>query len=166
MGLSIFGYWLKLILIVVMAGIAFTLIFGDKVSPGFPILYNVKRAQEKVFVYLKSSPEAKTDYYLQLLDYRLNELENLVTGQNYEELLSSSLRYSATAGELTKVLTENNLNLQYDSTLKKFEEHHIKLQSLLDVYPKDVDGNVEYKYLIDAQNYLKSYSEEIRKLNR
>ena len=129
----------------------------DHINPNWGILYKVKRLQEKTYFNLKSDPAAKADYLSQLLDKRLVELENMVDYIKYQFLLSSSLRYSTTAGELTDLIKYNNLDHKMLPLQVKFMSHKVRLQNLLDIYPKDIQGNVAYKYLIDDINYLDLY---------
>lgn len=149
--------YIKLSLIIILSVLAVLLLNIDNINPNWGILYKVKRLQEKTYFNFKSDPATKADYLNQLLDKRLVELENLVEDKKYQFLLSSSLRYSTTAGELTDIVKVNNLDHKTLPLKVKFMSHKVRLQNLLDIYPKDIVGNVEYKYLIDDINYLDLY---------
>lgn len=149
--------YIKLGLIITLSVLTILLLNLDNINPNWNILYKVKRLQEKTYFNFKSDPAGKADYLSLLLDKRLVELENLTNDEKYQYLLSSSLRYAATAGELTDLVKVNNLDNKMPDLKSKFTSHKVRLQYLLDVYPKDIDGNVEHKYLIDDINYLDLY---------
>jgi hypothetical protein len=164
MGFGEYVAWAKVVVIIILLVLMGQLIFNDQINPGFPFLYSAKRIEEKAFLKLKVSPEAKVDYYTLLLENRIRELENLVDNGSYGQVLNSALRYSATAGEVTNLISQNGLKPQAQKTLTQLTIHQQRLQTILDKYPKDVDGNVEYKYIIDDQNYLKAYTDQLKKL--
>ena len=120
-------------------------------------LYSLKRGQEKVFLSLKPTAEAKADYLSTLLDERLEELSKLVENGRSSYLTSASLRYSTTVGELTNLINDNNLP-QKDQIIKKLNRHKNEMKRLIEIYPAD---DTEHKYLIDDLNYLNIYLEKL-----
>lgn len=142
--------------VLVLTALLLALFFSDYANPD-SLLYLLKRVQEKAFMRTKGTPSAKADYLSLQLDKRLEELQNLVKNKSYFYLVSSSLRYSTTAGRLTQIVIDNRLKVQSEALEKKFLAHQQVLQDLLDNYPQDL--NTEYKYLQDDINYLKLYLE-------
>jgi hypothetical protein len=150
---------LGLILILIIT--AFLLIYSMRVSPDSPF-FGLKRVQEKTFLALKFSPEDRIEYLSFLLDIRLREFEDLISKKSYSDLWSASLRYSTFAGQITDLTEVNNLKEMVMPLKNQFEEHKMRLTILYEVYPKNTD-NVEWKYLLDAINYLDSYLEKLSK---
>lgn len=151
-------------LIIILIIFALSLILSQKANPDIPPLFTLKRLQEKAFFKLKSSPLSKGAYLESLLEVRLEELENLVDSRSYNYILSSSLRYSATAGELTNLVVSNNLKGEMDHLKNIFSKHQKRLLYLTDKYPKDIPGNEEWKYIQDDFNYLGLYLDQLSKV--
>lgn len=123
-------------------------------NPDNQPFYNFKRLYEKVQLNLKSNSEDKLNYQFKLLDKRLTELVYIVENGNSSYVLTTSLRYSTTAGQVTELIIENNLKDQAEKTKEKFEAHLLIVKDLPQKYPKDDE---EIKYIIDDANYLKIY---------
>lgn len=111
---------------------------------------------------LKFSPESKVKYYEVLLEKRLKDLSTVIDDGEPSYILSSSLRYSTTAGQLTEYMQKNNMKGDVPTVLNIFKEHQKTLSELINSYPKDRDG--EWKYIQDDINYLDTYSEYLSKL--
>lgn len=156
-------YTLEIILIVVLALGAFSLILTRYVNPNFTPLFGLKRLQEKTFLNFQTSPEAKVKYMSFLLELRVGEIKYLVDNKNYNFLLDASLRYSTLAGEITDLIISNNLKSQLEPVKNQFLYHKEILNGLYIKYPKNTD-NVEYKYLEDDMNYLDIYLNKLAKL--
>lgn len=154
---------LEIVLIVLLILVAFSLILTRYVNPDFPPLFNLKRLQEKVFLNTKSSPESRVEYMTFLLNIRLDEIKYVVNSKKYDYLLTSSLRYSTLAGEITELIIVNNLQSQAEPLKNQFLYHKQILHDLYDSYPKNTD-NIEYKYLEDDINYLDIYLNKLSRL--
>ena len=153
--------YIKLGLIVVLGIIVFLLLNVNNAIPGSP-LFAVKRLEEKVFLKLKSSPEDKISYQSFLLETRLKELAELANQKKYSYILEASLRYSATAGNLTELIVQNSQEDQAAQTIRQFEQHKTKLQNIYISYPME---DTEGKYLLDDKNYLDLYIEKLKQLS-
>lgn len=151
---------IKLGLIITVALFILSLILSQNATPDFPPFFNLKRVQEKAYLSLKSSPEAKVDYMSLLLDSRLKELEAQVNNESYNYILPSALRYSTTAGQMTELIIANNLTSHNDWVSELFKKHKQKLNEIYVIYPKNTD-NVEYKYIEDDINYLDIYLQKL-----
>lgn len=142
--------------------LAVLLFLSDYSGPENPLLFNIKRLQEKQFMSLKNTPQDKADYYLYLLDRRLKELSYLPKSKKFGFILPSALRYSTTAGELTSLINTNNLD-SYTPLLKaKFIYHKVILEELLRSYPYNLNES-ESKYITDDINYLTIYLQQLEK---
>jgi|SRR3989344_7869276 len=147
---------LKQGLLIVLGSSIILLLLSPQANPDFPELYKVKRLQEKIFFTIQLSPSRKADYYLTLLSIRSQEIENLVKNRSYGYILSSSLRYSATAGMLTELIKQNNLSEHIAPTLKTFKTHQKLFESLVSGYP--TEENESWKFIQDDFNYLTIYT--------
>lgn len=153
---------LQLSLIAILAIFALTLILSQKATPNVPPLFALKRVQEKVYLKLKSNPEARLDYMVFLLNNRLYELDAVVKGKNYGYVLSAASRYSTLAGQITDLIITNNLKDKASSIKQIFENHYKTLVDLYVFYPKnDPENNHEWKYIQDDYNYLKIYLDKL-----
>lgn len=122
--------------------------------------YNFKRIAEKGTMATKRTPQARADYYLYLLDQRYNELD-WVSKYKYEYVLSSSLRYSTTAGEAVQLVKANNLVDYKQPLLDRFAKHKKKYQ-----YHEKTVGVVggQRGFLRDAINYIDLYTADLENL--
>src|SRR5258708_138441 len=105
---------IKLGLILLLAIFLGLILFSDKVNPNLGPLFQFKRLQEKFYLSLRNSPETKLDYQKTLLNNRAQELRYLVETKNYRYILTSSLRYSATAGNITNLIADAGLKDRID----------------------------------------------------
>lgn len=151
---------IKKILVVLLAIFVAALFLSPGSNPDFSPLYSLKRVQEKLFSAISVSPAAKADYYQHLLDQRLAEMDHLVKSQHYTYLWSSSLRYAATAGNLTDYIIANNLKDKFSSVTDQFNKHKQVLYDLYVYYPKNIN-NDEWKYVLDDINYLEANLEKL-----
>ncbi len=147
----------------VLTVLVIALVASQSASPDFPLLFGLKRQQEKVFFSFKSTPQEKVDYMRSLLNIRLNELSSQVNRQSYSHILPSASRYSSLAGEITDIIVSNNMKDQVNAVMEQFTQHKKVLQDLYVIYPKNTD-NVEYKYIEDDINYLDLYLDKLSKL--
>lgn len=146
---------LKKILIVILAVVVVLLLLSNQATPDSPI-FGVKRLQEKAFLSISQSPEKKVDYYFSLLDKRLEEIDYLVKNNKSDLLWSASLRYSTTAGEVSKLIADNNLTSLASKAITKFKSHQSIFKSLGDNFPNRFNTE-DWKYLQDGSNYLDQY---------
>ena len=156
---------IKLGSIIFLAVIALSLIISQIASPDFPLLWNLKRSQEKVFLRLKSNPQEKLDYMKGLLDRRLDELSKVVSNENYGYVLKSSLRYSTLAGQITEQIITNNFKDEVQPTIDQFTAHQKVLMNLYEIYPKNIPNNEDWKFIQDDYNYLKIYLDKLQDIN-
>lgn len=150
-------------LIIILLVSAASLILSQNANPDVPLLFGLKRVQEKAFLTLKTNPTEKTEYLSLLLNSRLKEFENLIKNESYSYLWSSSIRHSTFAGQITEIITANNLTDMVGPVRKQFEDHKNKLNAMYVAYPKNTD-NVEWKYILDAINYLNAYLDKLSNL--
>jgi len=139
--------------------LAIALLLSDRALPSSPELYSLKRLQEKIFMIVKTNPRDKVNYCNLLLDKRLNELIAVVGNNQSELILTSSLRYSTTAGLMTEIIKAHHLTDASTIAQEKFKEHQKMIRKLDDSYPKD--ENEEWKFIQDDYNYLAIYSQQL-----
>lgn len=156
---------IQLISIILLSILALSLLISQSANPAMSLFFNMKRVQEKAYMKFKTTPEARLDYMSVLLDNRLGELESLVKNKNYTFLLTSSLRYSTLAGQMTELVVSNNLKDKAVGTKAQFNNHKKILNDLYIAYPKNTD-NLEYKYLEDDMNYLDLYLEKLNQVKK
>lgn len=154
-------YRIQLALIIILILTIISLLGSRKANPD-NILFPLKRAQEKVFLKLKSNPSDKVDYMSSLLESRLQELQSQVNNKSYGYILPSASRYSTLAGQITELIVANNMADKVDALKSQFERHKKVLDDLYVIYPKNTD-NVEYKYIQDDFNYLILYLDKLAK---
>lgn len=152
---------LKLSLIAILTFVVLSLALSTVANPA-SLFYPIRRLEEKIFLKFKPDPSSKIEYTAFLLDHRLSDLVSLVNSKDHEFILSSSLRYSTTAGDLTNLILNNNFTDKIDSVKAKFKDHQEILQNLLNIYP-DKDIDTEWKYIQDDINYLSLYSDQLSK---
>lgn len=152
---------IKLAAIILLTILAILLLASNGANPD-RLDYGFKRAQEKLYLSLKFTPLQKIDYYDTLLSKRLNELEYLTNNKKTYLLWQSSLRYAATAGEVTDVIINNNFGDKADQFVEKFKQHQEVINNLLTNYPGDLDPTEENsKFLTDDINSLTSYIDKL-----
>lgn len=133
-------------------------------SPDMPPFFALKRVQENLFLKFKSNPGERVDYMSNLLNSRLEELQNVVKNKNYDYVLKASLRYSTLVGRITELIEANNLTDKVEAIKSQFLEHQKILDTLYVAYPKNIPDNVEWKYIQDDFNYLKLYLDQLKKV--
>jgi hypothetical protein len=120
-------------------------------------LYNFKRIYEKVNFILKPTPSEKAEYFTLLLDKRFDELQRVYIIDHFY-ILSSSLRYSTTAGEATKYIVDNNLTGNVLPLKRKFESH----KKLAEKMAREYKGKGESaSYIQDIANYADIYQNSL-----
>jgi len=130
------------------------LMFFAKDSKPDESMYKVRRLQEKMTVFTKISPQEKVEYYLSLLDKRFMEMQYVYDKKLDYFAVSTSLRYSATAGEIVEIIKKNNLSAMIPEVRENFENHKTGIKNILDSYPYT---NEKWKFFQDALNYLDLY---------
>jgi len=116
--------------------------------------YNFKRLYEKTRLNLESTPSDKLHYQYKLLDNRLAELSFITENEASPYVLSTSLRYSTTLGQITDLIIQNNMVDEVPTAKEKFSTQLTVVENLISKYPKD---DSEFKYIIDDANYLEIY---------
>lgn len=108
----------------------------ESVNPSDDYRYVLKRLKEKILLLVYSySPSKKADYYLELTNNRLAELKHIVDKKDIANIETGSNRYSATIGELTQFINENDL-INKKGGVKETLAVHIKILELLrDKFP-------------------------------
>lgn len=91
----------------------------------------------------------------------MKELQELINRKNYSSVLDASLRYSATAGQLTELIIISSDNSQAAVTINIFTRHKKVLQDIYDLNP---DLDTERKYILDNKNYLNLYTQQLNDL--
>lgn len=152
----------KFVLIIALALLTIFLTLEDNINPDSQNLFKLKRLKEKAYQSLKVLPDQRVDYLAYLLPRRLGEIKALVENKKSHHLWHASLRYSTTAGELTKLLVENNMKVKSETVKILFKDHQTKLAHLLEIYPKDFN-NEDWKFIQDDINYLNFYLEDLAK---
>lgn len=154
--ISIIIRQLKIIFALVLSVFIICLILSWSANPSTPLTFKLKRLQEKVQLYLRSNPESYLNYQMSLLNKRKDDIVFLVNTREYPYILTSSLRYSTNAGEITEFIIKNNMKQNIPATLDLFTQHSKIFKGLVEKYPKEL--NEEWKYIQDDINYLEIYS--------
>lgn len=154
---------IQLGIIAIMVIFAISLVLSQKTDPSNPLLFALKRVQEKAFFSLKFTPSQKVDYMSNLLDNRLAEIKNQVYSKNYGYILPSASRYSTLAGQITETIVANDMRDKIASIVSQFSNHKKVLNDVYVIYPKNTD-NLEYKYIEDDINYLDLYLDKLSKI--
>lgn len=150
---------IKLVLIGGLLMLAVSLPLSDTAVPSSTNLYNLKRLQEKIFMAVRLNPEEKVKYNLFLLDKRLSELAYLVENRQFDYILTSSLRYSTTAGQATELIISHEVTALVGPAKEKFVAHQKVIQALYNSYPHD--ENDKGKFIQDDYNYLNIYLDKL-----
>lgn len=153
----------QLILIILLVLLAGSLLLSQKANPDQQLLFGLKRVQEKAFLKLKSTPGDKVDYMSNLLNSRLQEMQNIFNNKSYGYILPSSSRYSTLAGQITDLVIANNLTDKVEGIKNQFLSHQKILDVLYVAYPKNIPDNAEWKYIQDDFNYLGLYLDKLSK---
>ncbi|MBI4136735.1 hypothetical protein HY469_01615 [Candidatus Roizmanbacteria bacterium] len=150
---------LLIFLVALFVGCAGLYLFSKDALPSSHLFY-AKRMSENIILATKTNPEQRAQYYSELLDIRLKEMQELYDRKEFDLMLSASLRYSTTAGRLTETLKTNQLNTMNAQIKEQFTSHKQSLQSMADTYMKEEEGD-RWRFIIDAKNYLEIYEKEL-----
>lgn len=123
-------------------------------NPESGIFFSLRRLAEKVQLSISTDPRNKLIYQYKLLDNRLADLSFVSESKASTFVLSTSLRYSTTLGQITDLIIQNNMKDEVPIALKKFNEQLTVVDNLINKYPKD---DSEFKFIVDDANYLKIY---------
>ena len=105
----------------------------QKTMPGNAI-YKLKRAKEKVFLFVAFSQKSKFSYRQVLLGKRLSELISLVDKKDALNVANASQRFAYEAGMLTETTSKNKGEYR-QTTLFLFEKYKPILEELRDNFP-------------------------------
>lgn len=150
-----------------MLKIVFSIVFGIAFFGLFLLLsrdtmpnsgmYSFKRVKEKLVSISKRDREEKIDYQIQLLKERMKEIDFIYHSKNRYLLLSTSMRYSSTAGKLTNLVLLNNIPAQKKLVYEIFSKDKLKLKKLEVEYKW-----FEKKFIADAYYSLGQYQNMLR----
>lgn len=154
-------YRIQLGLIIGLIIIVISLILSQNANPDLGPFWSLKRAQEKIYLNFRNSPQDKIDYMSGLLNVRLNEMNHLVNSKSYGYVLSASSRYSTLAGQITDLIIANNLKDRVPAITAQFIEHQAVLYDIYVIYPKNIPDNEDWKFIQDDINYLKIYLDKL-----
>lgn len=130
----------------------------DRIYPDSVFKYNLKRLEEKVFLFLNFTPSNKAKYMQNLLEERMFELEYITETKNIAHIEKTSQRYEATAGQLTEFIKANSLKSLVGSTKDKFEKHTERLKFFRDQFDYKT---AEWRFVQNDINSLGIYSDEL-----
>lgn len=152
---------MKSIIAVLLAGVLFFGFIFWKSETFMPDsnFYNFKRIFEKGKMATLRTPEAKTEYSMYLINERFEEIEHVIEKKEYDLVLSTSLRYSTTAGETVEIVRAHNLTAFRKPIEQTFATHKKKFAHYEDTVI--VEGG-HLGFLRDAINYLDLYSENLK----
>jgi len=147
--------------ILYMVIVALVLSFFAKDSMPGSSLYHIKRLDEKILLQIKKDPNDKADYYSVLLDTRMNELEEVIYEDIDSQILPTTLRFAATAGEFTQLVKMHNMTQRTPKIEKQFERHEKILKKLSKFYKPKTHTDDTGKFIEDDINYLKANREQL-----
>jgi hypothetical protein len=130
-------------------------------NPRSGVFYNLRRLYEKVQLSIRVDPVDKIHYQYRLLDRRLAELSFIAGSGASPYVLSTSLRYSTTLGQITDLIVQNNMTDEVLTAKEKFDMQLTIVENLINKYPKD---DSEFKYVVDDANYLEIYINKLSSL--
>lgn len=148
-----------IVILIAFIGVAF---LSQWARPDFYPFYNLKRFEEKIIEITKINPEARADYDMQLLQYRLEDVEYITDNEEYNMFVPTSLRYSTTAGDLTNWVLGHSLNDKKKVIVNFFKMH----QSILEKILRKNGQQGSWKFIQDDINYLTIYENELQGLTR
>lgn len=120
-------------------------------------MYSFKRVSEKLISATKGNPNDKINYQIFLLSERMKEIDFIYHSQSRHLLLSTSMRYSSTAGKLTDLVVAVNLTDQKNRVYQIFENDKLKLKKLEVKYMW-----FEKKFIADAYYSLEQYQKMLK----
>lgn len=153
----------KILLTAVCALIPIFLFLSTRSNPDADWLYSFKRLQEDTFLKMQTTPHSQLNFYSNLLDERLSEMQYLIKQRKTTLMWSSSLRYSTTAGRMTELLLANNLPEEKKYIIDKFNKQQTILKGMEDYYYSEFHDD-NGKYIRDGINYLDLYKEKLTSL--
>lgn len=115
-------------------------------------MYSFKRINEKLISATMRNPNDKVDYQIFLLSQRMKEIDFIYHSTTRHLLLSTSMRYSSTAGTLTQMLIAGNHSGKKKQVIEIFDRDEIKLKKLEMEYKW-----FEKKFIADASYSLEQY---------
>lgn len=124
--------------------------------PDSPV-YPLKRLEEKAMFKLGSSRSKQISYNEMLLNRRFQELQYVLSLREYPLFLSSSLRYSTTAGDITDMIISDKDVAEAKNALHIFAKQRGELKHF--VAKKDTQN--DWKFIQDSANYLTIYSNKL-----
>ena len=149
---------LVLVVIIIVLSVITLSTSPNNAYPEATFKYSQKRLIEKITLKLHFNPQSKADYYLHLLEIRLDEVSHIVNENQLSYIESSTHRYAATAGNLIDIVISQKINIS--NQIKSVFTKHIEVLTILrDKYPSQ--DMAEWRLLQDDINYLKLYSQQI-----
>lgn len=118
--------------------------------------YPFRRLSEKLLLMTKQDAKDKIAYQRYLVDARLEDFRDTLRGTNDNDRLSASLRYAATAGELTAMVEAYDSSREKTLVLQQFSRQLKVLKAEETAY-----SGHDKKYVEDAVHYLEHYTEEL-----
>lgn len=150
--------WGVVVIVVVVVG---SLFLAQNATPDFAPFYSIKRFEEKLVSYTKRSPESKASYDEFLLNRRLDDLKYIISNNEYDGFIQTSLRFSTTAGNLANYIIANHLKDRVNHTKWLFWHDENIIKNLM----KGHNGNDNWKFIQDDINYLGIYYKELAKIH-
>lgn len=128
------------------------------INPG-SIYYPLKRVWENIRERFVFSSGDKAEFYGDLLEVRLSELEYVTRNKILEEFERSSHRFSYQAGELVNTQSGSGKKEVNEEIMKQFTSYNQLLEELRDLYP----ANSSYWLLIQQNiDTLKILSDKLK----
>lgn len=119
-------------------------------------LYSFKRIGEKIVSIAKTTPQEKIDYQISLLNERMKEIDFIYHSKSRYLLLSTTMRYSSTAGKMTELIAASNLSDQKRRVSAIFRKDKLQLAKLEVEYK-----GFEKKFIADAIFSLEQYQDKL-----
>lgn len=104
------------------------------IPPG-SFYYSFKRLSEKIMVNFYINPESKMNYYKDLFQNRIAELQYIIDKKYLDQVEQSTQRVSYEVGILTDYVVAEKLNSQKKNLVDLFKGDKIILEKLRDKYP-------------------------------
>ena len=135
--------------------LAVEMFWSLRATPDYPVLYRIKRLEEKAYFLLLRKPEDEVNFSQGLLNLRLKELNHLVVVKEFDLLYPASLRYAAAADEAVNLVKVSGKAELITETKQLLVDQKADLHNLLKTFPaQDSDSG---KYIQDDINYLTIY---------
>jgi hypothetical protein len=121
-------------------------------SPLFP----VKRMDESLILLTKRTPDAKIEYYQELIQKRFSDISYVVKTDHRDILVAVSLRYSTTVGRAVQLASAYDLR---KALLKaELETQKKVLQKIVANYESNDRRQI---YIEDDINYINTYEKQL-----